>query len=82
MVINFESLSKKTDNNTDTSSQNIASEQFRPSNDEPYSITDRFDQEIEESNLLPQKLECGDGHQSVNRVFGGDFTSIWEFPWY
>lgn len=48
---------------------------------------DRFDHEVDDrnllpSNLLPQKFECGDGAQFVNRVFGGDFTSISEFPWY
>lgn len=74
----------ETDNDTDTDSDtnSATSEQYQPSNDEPYSISDRFDQEVEETNLLPQKFECGSGHQSVNRVFGGDFTGIWEFPWY
>lgn len=43
---------------------------------------DRLDQEVDVDNLLPWKLECGDGAQFVNRVFGGDFTSISEFPWY
>lgn len=45
-------------------------------------FTDRLDHEVVDENLLPRKLECGDGAQFVNRVFGGDFTSISEFPWY
>ncbi|XP_055324479.1 CLIP domain-containing serine protease B8 isoform X2 [Sitodiplosis mosellana] len=83
VVIDFNGLSKKTDNDadTDTMGSNINLEQFRPSNDEPFSISDRFDSEDAEISRLPLKFECGDGHQSVNRVFGGDFTSIWEFPW-
>lgn len=43
---------------------------------------DRLDHEVDDENLLPRKFECGDGAQFVNRVFGGDFTSISEFPWY
>lgn len=46
------------------------------------SFIDRLDQEVADDNLLPNKFECGDGVQFVNRVFGGDFTSISEFPWY
>lgn len=46
------------------------------------SFTDRLDHEVADENLLPRKFECGDGAQFVNRVFGGDFTSISEFPWY
>lgn len=45
------------------------------------SLIDRFDPEITDDSLLPSKFECGDGVQFVNRVFGGDFTSISEFPW-
>lgn len=45
------------------------------------SLIDRFDPEITDDNLLPSKFECGDGVQFANRVFGGDFTSISEFPW-
>lgn len=43
---------------------------------------DRLDHDVDDENLLPRKFECGDGAQFVNRVFGGDFTSISEFPWY
>lgn len=42
---------------------------------------DRLDHGVVDDNLLPRKFECGDGAQFVNRVFGGDFTSISEFPW-
>lgn len=43
---------------------------------------DRLDYDVDDENLLPRKFECGDSAQFVNRVFGGDFTSISEFPWY
>lgn len=46
------------------------------------SLIDRLDQDVADDSLLPNKFECGDGVQFVNRVFGGDFTSISEFPWY
>lgn len=46
------------------------------------SIIDRLDQDVFDDNILPNRFECGDGMQFVNRVFGGDFTSISEFPWY
>lgn len=46
------------------------------------SVIDRLDHGVESNIMLPQKHECGDGMQYVNRVFGGDFTSISEFPWY
>lgn len=45
------------------------------------SVIDRLDHRVESDIMLPQKRECGDGIQYVNRVFGGDFTSISEFPW-
>lgn len=45
----------------------------------PIFDVDRVDHETS-GNLLPQ--ECGDSLQFANRVFGGDFTSISEFPWY
>lgn len=81
LVIDFDNLPKIIDNDTNGS---LSIFSHRPEiNLAFFSIVDRLDQEVDESYLLlPQKFECGDGMQFVNRVFGGDFTSIWEFPWY
>lgn len=84
LAIDFETLPKRMDNDTNNNSVTIGSSfSQRPEISlASFSIVDRLDQEVDESYLLPQKFECGDGMQFVNRVFGGDFTSIWEFPWY
>lgn len=84
LFIDLEQLPKRTNNETKidsiaTGHQPIANINI---NLAFFSIVDRLDQEVDETYLLPPKFECGDGIQYVNRVFGGDFTSIWEFPWY
>lgn len=42
---------------------------------------DRSDGQIANNvaDLLP--TECGNNIQFDNRIFGGDATSLWEFPW-
>lgn len=82
LFIDFGSLPQKL--GKETFHENITS----PPNMEPnynnfISVIDRLDEEIDgkRDGLLPQNFECGDGTQFVNRVFGGDFTNIWEFPW-
>lgn len=84
LYIDLEQLPKKTDNETNIDSTATGHQPITNININLafFSIVDRLDQEVDETSLLPQKFECGDGIQFVNRVFGGDFTSIWEFPWY
>lgn len=90
MFIDFENLPKLTESDEIDPITNDKNVQHVSDYDE-YSIfnlmnittlIDRLDQGIDDGNLLPAKFECGDGAQFVNRVFGGDFTSISEFPWY
>ncbi|XP_031631269.1 phenoloxidase-activating factor 1 isoform X2 [Contarinia nasturtii] len=78
VVIDLENLPKSTDNKADDDRNPIVTP-FQAG--APFMITDRFDQDDEESSLLPQKTDCGNGYHSGKRIFGGDFTSIWEFPW-
>lgn len=87
MTIDFDALPKETDSDTyavvgSDFDFEPSGDQFEPSNDDPLPISDRFDSEHDGFSLLPMKFECGDSRQSVNRVFGGDFTAIWEFPWW
>lgn len=80
LVIDFDNLPKNQDDGN--SIKNKTSPNFMHQEDNHISLIDRLDLDINDDNLLPHKSECGDGMQFVNRVFGGDFTSIWEFPWY
>lgn len=79
VVIDLDNLPKSVDNKANADSNTIITP-FQAGL--PFTITDRFDQDGDESGLLPQKMDCGNGHHSGKRIFGGDFTSIWEFPWY
>lgn len=88
MFIDFESLPKVVerevyDVQNDTSLQHSSDyDEYSMLNVNITSIIDRLDQDVLDDTLLPNKFECGDAMQFVNRVFGGDFTSISEFPWY
>lgn len=95
LVINIEHLPKefdyeshinKIDNNTNNIQSNYQNNNNKYNNHNNYynfaGLVDRLDGQIYyEEGLLPSKFECGNDIQFDNRIFGGDFTSLWEFPW-
>lgn len=78
MSIDLNSIDEEEDDVTDDAFS--LWDRFGVGDDDQFNGTQSDDESYDEMSVLPGPNDCG-VEASNNRIYGGDFTSLTEYPW-